>query len=84
MIKHRVEHVKIITQKLYASSYIVILTCIQLYSSSYASLYERYDNLNMEELFIVFIPRVALSSKETSSPSSSSLSLKSTTKTMKC
>jgi hypothetical protein len=37
----------------------------------------------MEELFIVFIPRVALSPKETSSPSSFALLQKTTTKTMK-
>jgi hypothetical protein len=37
-IKHNVEHVK--TFKLYASSYIMIIIWRQLYSSSYALLYE--------------------------------------------
>jgi hypothetical protein len=71
MFKHEVEHVKIMTSKLYASSYITIITWRQLYSTLYALLYEWYENLNLEELFIVFITKVALSSKETSSPCSS-------------
>jgi hypothetical protein len=49
----------IINHELYASSYVMIITRIRLYSSSYALLYERYENLNKEELFIVgFIPNV--------------------------
>jgi hypothetical protein len=71
MFKHEVKHVKIMTSKLYASSYITIITWRQLYSSLYALLYEWYENLNLKELFIVFITKVALSSKETSSPCSS-------------
>jgi hypothetical protein len=61
----------------------MIITCIKLYSSSYVLLRNKYESLNMEELFIVFIPRVAHSPKETSSPSSFSLLQKITTKTMK-
>ena len=59
MVKHKVEHVKIITHKLYASSCIMIITR-QLYSSSYALLYSYYENKAMEELFIVFVPKLLL------------------------
>ena len=58
MIKLKVEHVKIITHKLYGSSYILIITW-KLYSSSYALLYKWYESMTMEELFIVlFIPKL--------------------------
>jgi hypothetical protein len=40
MFKLKVELVKIITHKLYASSYIMIITLEQLYSSLYALLHE--------------------------------------------
>jgi hypothetical protein len=40
MFKHGVENVKIMISKLYASLYITIITWRQLYSSSYALLYE--------------------------------------------
>jgi hypothetical protein len=69
MFKLKVELVKVITHKLYASSYIMIITLKQLYSSLYALLHEWYESMNLEELFIVvFIPRCSSSSKETSSP----------------
>jgi hypothetical protein len=59
MIKIIGKHVMIINHELYSSSYVMIITWIRLYSSSYALLYERYENLNKEELFIVgFISRV--------------------------
>ena len=55
MIKHEVEHVKIMTHKLYASSYIMIIIR-QLYSSSYELLYWRYESMTWEEILFVFIP----------------------------
>ena len=64
MIKHKVEHIKIITHKLYDSSYIMIITR-QLYSSSYTLLYQKYESMNISELFVLFIPRILQS---TSSP----------------
>ena len=45
MVKHNVEHVKIITHKLYASSYIMIIIR-QLYSSSYPKGPNGYRGLN--------------------------------------
>ena len=67
MIKLIVEHVKIISYKLYTSSYIMIITW-KLYSSSYAMLYKWNESLNLEELFMKLFILSSTFSKETNSP----------------